>query len=97
MQIKDITVEAQDLATVRGGNTNVNSFIGGNATAAVSVGGAHSRAIHSPTDVSVANLAANEVVQSASIVDRDVYSKHFSITDSIFELGRSQRKRRLVR
>lgn len=87
MQIKDISVEAQDLATVRGGNSNTNSFVGGNATAVVSVGGSRSSSIHSPTSVDVYNLAANEVVQSASIVDRDIYRTQLSISDSIFSVG----------
>ena len=92
MQIKDISVEAQDLATVRGGNANVNSFVGGNATAVVSVGGGRSSSIHSPTSVDVYNLAANEVFQSASIVDRDIYRTQLNISDSMFSFGGSRRK-----
>ena len=85
MQIKDITVEAQDLATVRGGNANVNSFIGGNATTALTVGGRGQRSIHSPTAVSVENVAANLVSQTGSISDYSRTDWSLSIDSSLFQ------------
>lgn len=91
MQIKDITVEAQDLATVRGGNSNFNNFVGGNATAAVSVGGRRNRSIHSGTSVTVENVAANLVEQKGSIRDHHQFDWSLSIDSSIFSAGRGRR------
>ena len=64
-------------------NTIANTFIGGNASSSVGLGGRRTALLHSPVSVTAETAAANLVTQQGSIVDEYRNRFSFSVSDSM--------------